>query len=92
MNKKELVAAIADKAEVTKVNAEASLNAIVEAISEELAKGGDVAISGLGKFSVRDRAARTGRNPQTGETISIAASKAPVFKAAKALKDAVKNS
>lgn len=92
MNKKELVAAIADKAEITKVNAEVALSAIVEAISAELANGGDVAISGLGKFSVKDRAARTGRNPQTGETITIAASKAPAFKAAKALKEAVKNS
>jgi DNA-binding protein HU-beta len=92
MNKKELVAAIAEKTEMKKVDAEASVNAIVEVISEELANGGEIALSGLGKFSVKERAARTGRNPQTGETIEIAASKAPAFKAAKALKDAVKNS
>lgn len=91
MNKKELVAAIAEKAEITKTNAETALNAMVEAISTELANGGEVALAGLGKFVIRERAARTGRNPQTGETIEIAASKVPAFKAAKALKDAVKN-
>lgn len=91
MNKKELVAALAEKTEMTKVNAENALNAVVEVITEELANGGEIALTGLGKFSVKERAARTGRNPQTGETIEIAASKAPAFKAAKALKDAIKN-
>lgn len=92
MNKKELVAAIAEKAEIKKVDAEVALNAIVDVISNELSNGGEVALSGLGKFEIRERAARTGRNPQTGETISIPATKAVGFKAAKALKDAVKNS
>ena len=92
MNKKELVAAIAEKAEIKKVDAEVALNAIVEVISNELSNGGEVALSGLGKFEVRERAARSGRNPQTGEAISIPATKVVGFKAAKALKDAVKNS
>lgn len=92
MNKKELVSAIAEKAEIKKVEAEEVVNAIVETISGALANGEEVAIYGLGKFEVRERAARSGRNPQTGETIQIAASKSPAFKAAKALKDAVKNS
>ena len=69
MNKKELVAAIAEKAEIKKVDAEVALNAIVEVISNELSNGGEVALSGLGKFEVRERAARSGRNPQTGEAI-----------------------
>lgn len=92
MNKKELVTAIAEKAEIKKVDAEVALNAIVEVISNELSNGGEVALSGLGKFEVRERAARSGRNPQTGEAISIPATKVVGFKAAKALKDAVKNS
>ena len=92
MNKKELVAARAEKAEIKKVDAEVALNAIVEVISNELSNGEEVALSGLGKFEVRERAARSGRNPQTGEAISIPATKAVGFKAAKALKDAVKNS
>ena len=92
MNKKELVAAITEKAEIKKVDAEVALNAIVEVISNELSNGGEVALSWLGKFEVRERAARSGRNPQTGEAISIPATKAVGFKAAKALKDAVKNS
>ena len=92
MNKKELVAAIAEKAEMTKTNAEIALGAITEVVAEELAKGEEVTLVGLGKFTVRERAARKGRNPQTGETIDIAATKSVGFKAAKALKDAVKNS
>ena len=92
MNKKELVAAIAEKAEIKKVDAEVALNAIVEVISNELSNGEEVALSGLGKFEVRERAARSGRNPRTGEAISIPATKAVGFKAAKAIKDAVKNS
>ena len=92
MNKKELVSAIAEKAEIKKVEAEATLNALIEVISEGLANGDEVTLFGLGKFEVRERAARNGRNPQTGEAISIPATKAPAFKAAKALKEAVKNS
>ena len=92
MNKKELVSAIAEKAEIKKVEAEATLNALIEVISEGLANGDEVTLFGLGKFEVRERAARNGRNPQTGEAITIPATKAPAFKAAKALKEAVKNS
>lgn len=92
MNKKELVAAIADKTEMTKTNAEAVLTAITEVIIEGLAKGEEITLGGLGKFSVKERAARTGRNPQTGATIEIPASKGIGFKAAKAVKEAVKNS
>lgn len=90
MTKKELVAAIAEKTEETKVKATGMVDAVIDTICEALVNGEEVAIAGLGKFYVKDRAARTGRNPQTGETIEIAASKAPAFKAAKALKDAVK--
>ena len=66
------------------------LNALIEVVSETLSNGEEVAIAGLGKFEVRERAARNGRNPQTGEAITIAASKVPAFKASKTLKDAVK--
>lgn len=90
MTKKELVSAMAEKTEMTKKNTETMVNAIVEVISETLANGEEVAIAGLGKFLVRERAARSGRNPQTGEAITIAASKAPAFKASKTLKDAIK--
>ena len=89
MTKKELVAAMAEKTELTKKDTELLLNALVEVVSEALSNGDEVALSGFGKFEVRERAARTGRNPQTGETIEIAATKAPAFKAAKALKEAV---
>lgn len=89
MTKKELVAAMAEKTELTKKDTELLLNALVEVVSEALANGDEVALSGFGKFEVRERAARTGRNPQTGEIIEIAATKAPAFKAAKALKEAV---
>lgn len=92
MNKSELVAAMAAKTEMTKKDSEVALNAIVEVISEALASGDKVALTGFGSFEVRERAARTGRNPQTGATIEIAACKAPAFKAGKALKEAVKNS
>ena len=89
MNKTELIAAIAEKAGLTKKDAERALNATIDAIAASLAEGQKVQIAGLGSFEVKTREARTGRNPQTGETIQIAASKLPTFKAAKALKDAV---
>ena len=89
MNKTELIAAIAEKAGLTKKDAERALNATIDSIAAALAEGQKVQIAGLGSFEVKTREARTGRNPQTGETIQIAASKLPAFKAAKALKDAV---
>lgn len=90
MTKKELVSAIAEKTEETKVKTTEMVDAIVEAITESLANGEEVSIAGFGKFVVRERAAREGRNPQTGEKITIDASKTPAFKASKTLKDAVK--
>lgn len=89
MNKVELVASMAEKAELTKVDAEKALKAFIEVVTEEMKNGGKVQLVGFGTFEVSERAARTGRNPQTGETIEIKASKAPKFKAGKALKDAV---
>ncbi len=89
MNKAELVAAIATKTGATKKNAEESLNAMVEVISTALKKDDKVQLVGFGSFEVRKRAARKGRNPQTKEEIKIPASKAPVFKAGKALKEVV---
>jgi len=89
MNKSELIAAIAAKTGSTKKDAEASLNAFVDVVTETLVKGDKVQLVGFGSFEVRKRAARKGRNPQTKEEIKIPASKAPVFKAGKALKDLV---
>ena len=89
MNKSELIAAIAAKTGETKKNAEASLNAFVEVVTDALVEGDKVQLVGFGSFEVRKRAARKGRNPQTKEEIKIPASKAPVFKAGKALKDLV---
>ena len=89
MNKAELVAAVAAKTGDTKKAAEASVDAIVAAIKESLKKGEKVQLVGFGSFEVRKRAARKGRNPQTKEEIKIPASKAPVFKAGKALKEVV---
>ena len=89
MNKSDLIAAIAAKTGETKKSAEASVNAFVDVITESLVKGDKVQLVGLGSFEVRKRAARKGRNPQTKEEIKIPASKAPVFKAGKALKDLV---
>ena len=89
MNKAELVAAVAAKTGATKKAAEESVNALVEVITEALAEGEKVQLVGFGSFEVRKRAARKGRNPQTKEEIKIPASKAPVFKAGKALKDLV---
>ena len=89
MNKSELIAAIAAKTGETKKDAEATLNAFVDVVTNALVKGDKVQLVGFGTFEVRKRAARKGRNPQTKEEIKIPASKAPVFKAGKALKDLV---
>ena len=89
MNKSELIAAIAAKTGETKKSAEATLNAFTEVVTETLVKGDKIQLVGFGSFEVRKRAARKGRNPQTKEEIKIPASKAPVFKAGKALKDLV---
>ncbi|MCQ2536229.1 MAG: HU family DNA-binding protein [Lachnospiraceae bacterium] len=89
MNKAELVAAIAEKTGLSKKDAEAAVKAFVDVVSEELVKGGKVQLVGFGTFEVASRSARTGRNPQTGKEMKIKASKAPKFKAGKALKDAV---
>lgn len=90
MTKQDLVTAIAEKANMTKKEAEAALNAMVEAITEALANGDKVQLIGFGTFETRERAARTGRNPRKPEeTIEIPASNQPVFKAGKVLKDAV---
>ena len=90
MNKAELINVIAENASLSKKDATAALDATIKAITDSLAKGEGVALTGFGSFTVRERAAREGRNPQTGETVQIAASKVPAFKAGKALKDAVK--
>ncbi len=89
MNKVELVAAVADKAALSKKDAEKAVAAVLAAIEDAVAAGDKVQLVGFGTFEVRERAARTGRNPQTGAEIKIAASKQPVFKAGKAFKDAV---
>ena len=89
MNKQDLIAAMADKASLTKKDAEAALNAFVATVEGALKKGDKVQLVGFGSFEVRARAARTGRNPQTGAEIKIKASKVPGFKAGKALKDAI---
>jgi len=88
VNKSELIDAIAAEADISKASAGRALDAAVDAVTNELKKGGQVSLVGFGTFSVKDRAARTGRNPQTGETIQIKAAKIPSFKAGKALKDA----
>ena len=89
MNKTELIEAVVAKAGLTKKDADAAVKATFEAITEAMAKGDKVSLVGFGNFEVRDRAARTGKNPQTGEEVKIAACKVPAFKAGKALKDAV---
>ena len=89
MNKTELVAAMAEQAEMTKKDAEKALTAFTEVVAKELKNGGKVQLVGFGTFEVSERSAREGRNPQTGETMKIDASKAPKFKAGKALKDEV---
>ena len=89
MNKAELVAAMAEKAELSKKDAEAALKAFTDVVAEELKKGEKIQLVGFGTFETSERAAREGRNPQTGETMEIKASKTPKFKAGKALKDMV---
>lgn len=89
MNRTEFVAAIAENAEISKKDAEKAVKAFIDVVADELKKGGKVQLVGFGTFEVSERAAREGRNPQTGETMKIDACRAPKFKAGKALKDAV---
>lgn len=89
MNKTELVAAIAEKAELSKKDSEKALKAFIDVVTAQLKKDQKIQLVGFGTFEVSTRAAREGRNPQTGKTMKIAACKAPKFKAGKALKDAV---
>ena len=89
MNKTELIAAVAEKADLSKKDAEAAITATVDAITEALTQGEKVQLVGFGSFEVKTQAARVGRNPRTGEEIPISEAKLPVFKAGKALKDAV---
>lgn len=89
MNKSELIDAIASGANLSKADATRALNAMTDAVTGAMAGGDSVQLTGFGSFVVRERAARTGRNPQTGATINIAASKVAAFKAGKALKDAI---
>ena len=90
MNKSELIDSIADTAGLSKADAQRALDATIESITKTLKKGDTVSLVGFGTFSVKERAARTGRNPATGETIKIKASKTPAFKAGKGFKDAIK--
>ena len=90
MNKGELISAVAEKSALSKKSAEAAVNAFIASIEEALKKGDKVSVIGFGSFEVKERAAREGINPLTKEKIKIAASKAPAFKAGKALKDALK--
>ena len=90
MNKTELVASIAEKANISKKDAEKALVAFIDSVAAELKAGGKVQLIGFGTFETRARAAKEGRNPRTGETIKIAASKVPAFKAGAGLKNAVK--
>jgi DNA-binding protein HU-beta len=89
VNKSELIDAVAAAADISKAAAGRALDAMVDSVTDALKEGDQVVLVGFGTFSVKDRAARTGRNPQTGEPIEIAAAKVPSFKAGKALKDAV---
>ena len=89
MNKTEFIAAVAEKAEISKKDSEKALKAFVDVVTEQLKAGDKVQLVGFGTFEVSERAAREGRNPQTGETMKIEASKSPKFKAGKALKDAI---
>ena len=89
MNRTELISAMSEKSELTKVDTEKALNAFIDTVTEELKNGGKVQLVGFGTFEVTERAERNGRNPKTGEAITIPASKSPKFKAGKALKDIV---
>ena len=89
MNKTELIAAMAEQTQLSKKDAEAALKAFIDVVTEEMKKGEKVQLVGFGTFEVSERAARTGRNPQTGKEMTIPASKAPKFKAGKALKDMI---
>ena len=89
MNKTELIASVALKTELTKKDAEKAVKAVFDTVAEELAAGGKVQVIGFGTFEVRERAAREGRNPQSGKPITIKASKSPAFKAGKGLKEKV---
>jgi len=89
MNKADLISSMASKGDITKVDAEKALNAFIESVEEALTSGDKVQLVGFGSFEVRERAARKGRNPQTKKEITIKASKAPVFRVGKALKDMV---
>lgn len=89
MNKSELIDAIAAAADISKASASRALDAMIDSVTETLKSGDKVSLVGFGTFEVKDRAARTGRNPKTGEEIAIAASRVPSFKAGKTLKDAV---
>ena len=89
MNRTELIAAMAEKTELSKKDAEKALKAFTDVVAEELKKGEKIQLVGFGTFEVSERAAREGRNPRSGETMTIAASKSPKFKAGKALKDLV---
>ena len=89
MNRTELISAMSEKSELTKGDTEKALKAFIETITEELKNGGKVQLVGFGTFEVTERAERQGRNPKTGEAITIPASKSPKFKAGKALKDIV---
>ena len=90
MNKKELIASVAEKAEISNKDADAAVKAVTEVITEALAQGDKISLVGFGTFSVRERAARSGINPLTKEKMEIAAAKVPAFKAGSVLKDAVK--
>ncbi len=89
MNKSDLIDAVADSADISKAAAGRALDGMIDAVTKALKKGDTVSLVGFGSFTVRERAARMGRNPQTGAAIKIKASKSPAFKAGKALKDAV---
>jgi len=89
VNKADLVEAVAESADMSKASAQRAVDAVIDAVAKALKSGDQVALAGFGTFVVRERAARTGRNPRTGDTIKIAAAKVPGFKPGKALKDAV---
>jgi DNA-binding protein HU-beta len=89
MNKAELIAQVAEKSDLTKKDAEKAVSALIETVEEALVKGDRVQLVGFGTFEIRERAARKGRNPQTGQEIDIAATRVPVFKAGKSLREVI---